>query len=224
MGKDYFRSKYFILTLLVSCNFANIAETYKPKVEAKNVENSTTYALGRIIGKGLRKFKLTEEDVYLIHKGIFDETQSKPTNVDYQFFEDKINELLNFKQALNIKKNLDNGIVFLKKLKEKGFKETEENFLIDIKKKGDPFIDKDYAVVTITGKRSTGKKFSFFKKTKVYLDSLPIGLKKGILATGRGGKSVIAFSHEYGFGLKGSGDIEGGEALTFDLKVLKLSK
>lgn len=222
MAKNSFRAKLFTLLLLLisSCDFNNYTNAYRPKPEQQNSENSAIYALGRIVGRGLDKFDLSEEEIYVLHRGIYDEVLDKKTKVDYKLFEKKIEELLEYKRAMIVNKNVNLGAKLLEKLRDKKYQQLDANLLIKISKQGDvSTLDSDYEIISLSGKRENGEKFVMFKKNKVHIPSLPLGVQKAIKLIGKKGIGKAAFSHEYGFGYKGSGNIKGGEALLFDIEV-----
>ena len=81
----------------------------------------------------------------------------------------------------------------------------------------------DSVVVNIKGYTVDGNKFCEGESMQFPLHQLVEGLRQGLLLMGEGGRSVIVFPCELGYGERGAEpDVPGGATLLFDVELLRV--
>jgi len=133
MGKNYFKRKLctivLLLTTLSACSWEDVRDKYIPPPHLASEETKGFYALGRIVGVGLKKFHLSEQELWSVYKGMYDETLQIKTHINTAAYEKKLSELFTIKQSLQVTKNILRSTEYIKKHAIKGYIITDKNLL-----------------------------------------------------------------------------------------------
>jgi hypothetical protein len=211
----------FLILICSSCDISKLKNVYSPPKELSSNENKTLYTLGRIMGQGLKKHQFNDEEMQIIFKGIWDAQKDLKPEFNISKFEPRITEILEYKQAQKIAKNVLKSEQILKELslKSKMLKEFEPKLLINF----DPLTKKhDFTKLklNLSTFNSSNQLIEELTNKEILLSSLPLGLQKVIRISPKGKTLETIMGHEHAYGIEGSGAIEGGELLRFQFKLL----
>lgn len=204
------------------------------KVELKNEDQKTLYALGRLIGqRTIPAIKFTEEEARALGAGLADQAAGKEETVSLEEYAPKVQELI--KNRLNKENDVHKkaGSDFIEKfLKEEGAKKTESGLAYKIITAGDESMKPgptDEVEVHYHGTLIDGTVFdSSVERGKTIsfpLNRVIPGWTEGLQLIGKGGKIKLVIPAELGYGDKGAPPkIPGGSTLIFEVELFSIKK
>lgn len=214
--------------LLSSCNSG------PGKVELKNEDQKTLYALGRMVGqRTLPAIKLSEEEARALGAGLADQAAGKEESVNLEEYSPKVQEFIKKRLEGENEKHAKEGTAYIEKfLKEEGAKKTESGLAYKIIAAGDESAkpsETDEVEVHYHGTLIDGKVFdSSVERGKTIsfpLDRVIPGWTEGLQLIGKGGKIKLVIPSNLGYGDRGAPPkIPGGSTLIFDVELFNIKK
>lgn len=204
------------------------------KVELKNDDQKTLYALGRLIGqRTIPAIKFTEEEARALGAGLADQAAGKPEVVSLEEYAPKVQELIKNRLDKENEVTKKAGSDYIEKfLKEEGAQKTESGLAYKILTPGDESAKPgptDEVEVHYHGTLIDGTVFDSSvergKTIKFPLNRVIPGWTEGLQLIGKGGKIKLVIPAELGYGDKGAPPkIPGGSTLIFEVELFNIEK
>lgn len=224
-----FMSSLIISLLMGGCKKEEAA------YELKTEEDKTFYALGAMLGRQLKGFDLSDQELKALEKGLRDVAKGKKVEVEkLATYQKKVQEIFQKRRKTNVAKVKKNGLDYLATfLKEDGVKKTSSGLAYKVLKEGKGNYPKSTDVVEVHyhGTLIDGTVFdsSVDRKRKVSfpLNRVIKGWTEGLQLIKEGGKIKLVIPAALGYGEHGAPPkIPGGATLVFEVEVftIKASK
>lgn len=222
--------RLIILSTVLSL-FLGGCKKEEAKYEIKTEEDKTFYALGAMLGRQLKGFSLTDNELKALKKGLGDVAQGRKTEVEKLVsYQKKVQEIFRERRKSNVAKIKKEGKGYLETfLKEEGVKKTKSGLAYKILKAGKGNFPKSTDVVEVHyhGTLIDGTVFdsSVERKRKVSfpLNRVIKGWTEGLQLIKEGGKIKLVIPSELGYGEHGAPPkIPGGSTLVFEVELFTI--
>ena len=220
-----------MISSIVLSLFLGGCKKEEAKYEIKTEEDKTFYALGAMLGRQLKGFSLTDNELKALRKGLGDVAQGRKTEVEKLVsYQKKVQEIFRERRKSNVAKIKKEGKGYLETfLKEEGVKKTKSGLAYKILKTGNGNVPKPTDVVEVHyhGTLIDGTVFdsSVERKRKVSfpLNRVIKGWTEGLQLIKEGGKIKLVIPAELGYGEHGAPPkIPGGSTLVFEVELFSI--
>ena len=194
-------------------------------------EQKTLYALGQTISKSLEPFDLKPEELALVQKGMTDQATNAKTDIKYEEFQQKIQELAQNRVKVMGERNIKDGADFATKAAtEAGATKTATGIVIKHTKEGAGPSPKaeDTVKVHYEGRLINGKVFDSSRKHGTEPVTFPLNgvipcWTEGVQTMKVGGKAQLVCPSNVAYGERGSPpNIMPNSTLVFDVELLEI--
>jgi FKBP-type peptidyl-prolyl cis-trans isomerase FkpA len=197
----------------------------------KTEEEKTFYALGLSLGRQVKMFNLTPEELKYVQAGLHAQVTGTQTEVDLQTYGPKLSELARTRSMAEANKEKERGKAFLEKAaKEEGATRTESGIVYKSLQEGTGASPgpTDMVRVHYTGTLPDGKEFDSSHKrgepAQFPLNGVIPCWTEGVQKMKVGGKAQLVCPSELAYGDRGTPGIPGGSVLTFVVELLEVKK
>ncbi len=220
----------YSILVFTACS-ADAAKTTAAPVPTTD-EQKTLYALGQTISKSLEPFELKPEEIVLVQKGLADGMTGAKTDIKYEEYQQKIQELVQNRIKAAGERNITAGQEFVAKAeKEAGATKTASGIVIKQTKEGTGASPKaeDQVKVHYEGRLITGKVFDSSiargEPATFPLNGVIACWTEGVQTMKVGGKAQLICPANLAYGERGSPpNIMPNSTLVFDVELLDIVK
>jgi FKBP-type peptidyl-prolyl cis-trans isomerase FkpA len=220
----------YSILVFTACS-ADAAKTAAPVVPTTE-EQKTLYALGQTISKSLEPFDLKADELAMIQKGLSDGATGAKTDIKYEDYQQKIQELVQTRVKAMGEKNVKAGEAYVAKAeKEAGATKTASGIVIKQTKEGTGASPKaeDQVKVHYEGRLIDGKVFDSSiargEPATFPLNGVIACWTEGVQTMKVGGKAQLVCPSGLAYGERGSPpNIMPNSTLIFDVELIEIMK
>jgi FKBP-type peptidyl-prolyl cis-trans isomerase FkpA len=220
----------YSILVFTACS-ADAAKTTAAPVPTTD-EQKTLYALGQTISKSLEPFELKPDELALVQKGMADGATGAKTDIKYEDYQQKIQELVQNRIKATGERNVKEGTDYIAKAeKEAGATKTASGIVIKQTKEGTGASPKaeDNVKVHYEGRLINGKVFDSSMKrgepATFPLNGVIACWTEGVQTMKVGGKAQFTCPSSLAYGERGSPpNIMPNSTLIFDVELLEIVK
>jgi FKBP-type peptidyl-prolyl cis-trans isomerase FkpA len=221
----------FMSSLIISLLLGGCKAKEETVYELKTEEDKTFYALGAMLGRQLKGFDLSDQELKALEKGLKDVAKGRKVEVEkLATYQKKVQEIFQKRRKSNVTKVKKKGVDYLATfLKEEGVKKTSSGLAYKVLKTGKGNHPKPTDVVEVHyhGTLIDGTVFdsSVDRKRKVSfpLNRVIKGWTEGLQLIKEGGKIKLVIPAKLGYGEHGAPPkIPGGATLVFEVELFTI--
>lgn len=225
------KAVFLLISSLVISFLMGGCKKEEAKFEVKTEEDKTFYALGAMLGRQLKGFSLSDNELKALKKGLGDVAQGRKVEVEkLSSYQKKVQEIFKKRRKSNVAKVKKEGESYLETfLKEEGVKKTKSGLAYKVLKvgKGNQPKATDVVEVHYHGTLIDGTVFdsSVDRKRKVSfpLNRVIKGWTEGLQLIKEGGKIKLVIPSSLGYGEHGAPPkIPGGATLVFEVELFTI--
>ncbi len=213
--------------VLTSCNSND-----PKKIELKNDDDKTFYAMGYMLGGNLQRLTLTDAELAALYKGIAMAAKNEKSEVDMAKYQNRIQEVFKARMDKVAAKEKEAGKSFIENfVKSESATKTESGLAYKVIKEGTGATPsaEDIVEVHYHGTLTDGTVFdSSVERGKTIsfpLNRVIKGWTEGLQTMKEGGKTKFVIPSDLAYGEAGAPPkIPGGATLVFEVELFKVTK